>query len=88
MINYKIIRNKILTNNNNNNNINLKSSFSMKHFKTNFKQDKLKTRMEEIINNYKNKKLNKSLSYFNFKKKPKIIFQKSQVYFNKIKKYI
>ena len=88
MINYKIIRNKILTNNNNNNNINLKSSFSMKHFKTNFKQDKLKTRMEEIINSYKNKKLNKSLSYFNFKKKPKIIFHKSEINFNKIKKYI
>ena len=79
LINYKKIRNKILTNNN------LKCSLSAKNTKSNFKQDKLKIRMEEIINNYKNKKLNKSLSYFNFMKKPKIIFQKSQVYFNNFK---
>ena len=79
LINYKKIRNKILTNNN------LKCFLSAKNTKSNFKQDKLKIRMEEIINNYKNKKLNKSLSYFNFMKKPKIIFQKSQVYFNNFK---
>jgi hypothetical protein len=78
IINYKKIKNRLLIKSD------LKISLSLKNINTKFKQDKLKTRMEEIINKYKNKQLNKSLSFFKFNKKPNITFQKSYVNFNNL----